>query len=411
MRVLHLSAYDLFGGAAKAAFRLHQALRTAGVTSAMLVRRKDSDDPDVFAPKGAARLWAKVQRRMERALFLRGCRGEFSPGVLPDMLARRVRESRPDVLHAHWVSHSFLRLETLVRTGLPVVWTMHDMWPFTGGCHYAGACRGYLTGCGWCPLLGARARSGDASARGVARRRELFGSGRVTLIAPSRWMADCASRSLAAKGCDARRIPYCVNTDVFSPRARREARERLGLPLEGRLLLAGGMGGAECGRKGLPEFLAALDGIRAGEPRPRVAVFGTQSRGCAERNGVVVQELGRLDGDDAMADAYASADLFVAPSREDNLPNTVLESLATGTPVVAFAVGGIPDLIEDGENGCLVPPGDVGGLTRAMMDLLRDDGRREACSRRARELALARYSPGGVAEAHRALYSEILARG
>ena len=412
MRVLHLSAYDLFGGAAKAAFRLHTALANAGAASEMLVRRKDSDRADVHEPAGAARAWAKVQRRVERAFFLRSARGEFSPAALPDGLAGRVRALRPDLLHVHWVAHGFLRLETLAKLGLPVVWTMHDMWAFTGGCHYAGECARYERGCGRCPMLGSE-RERDVSSEGIRRRTRLVLAANIRFVAPSRWLAECAQRSSALGRTELCVIPNMIDTSIFSPRDQAAARRRLGLPVDARLVLAGAMDLGAGERKGLPEFWRALGKGLAGDGRQKlsqIVLFGTAHRRRVAYEGMVVHELGYLASESTMADAYAAADVFVAPSRQDNLPNTVMESLAVGTPVAGFRVGGIPDMVDDGINGLLATPGDVDGLAVAIARLLHDTAFRDQCGLAARETALRRFSPERVVPSYLELYARCLGR-
>ena len=409
MRILHLSAYDLMGGAAKAAFRLHRALVEADEESLMLVRRKDSDRADVIGPEGWLRRAAtKLQRRAESVLVVPRAKDEFSVGSLPDGLLSRVKALRPDIVHVHWVSHGFLRLETLAQLGVPVVWTMHDMWAFTGGCHYSGECERFRYGCGRCPLLDRPAEE-DVSREGVLRRQRLSATVNLALVAPSEWLAGCARGSAAMGAVKVRVIPNTVDTAVFSPRDRLAARRRSGLPETGPILLAGAMDVGRIARKGSDQFdrmLIALAGAETGAIRPQVAVFGTAERRVVSRHGFTLHEMGHVAGEAAMADVYASADVFVAPSRQDNLPNTVMEAMAVGTPVAGFRVGGIPDMVEDGVNGLLANQGDVLALAQAAARLLKDDTLRTEMGRAAREKVLRCYAPGVVTAAYRALYSE-----
>ena len=409
MRILHLSSYDQLGGAAKAAYRLHSALVEAGEDSLMLVRRKDSTRADVLGPAGLKqRLWSKLQRRVEKLLVAPRTSGEFSVGSMADGLAGRIRELRPDIVHVHWVAHGFLRLETLAALGVPVVWTMHDMWPFTGGCHYSGSCTQYSADCGRCPLL-AGGQENDASRQGVIRRKNLLRNAEIQFVAPSQWLADCARASTVLATADVRVIPNVLDVNRFSPRNRAEMRRRFGLPEEGRMLLAGAMAMDAGSRKGGQDFYdAAACMTKRHEDHGPVyfAVFGTRLRQRVVRDGMTIYELGYIEGESAMADVYAAADIFVIPSQQDNLPNTAMEALAVGTPVVGYRVGGIPDMVQDGVNGLLAAPGDVAGLARAMALLLNDPVLWAACSGAARESVVRRYSPQVVTSAYRALYSE-----
>lgn len=409
MRILHLSAYDLMGGAAKAAFRLHRALVEAGEESLMLVRRKDSDRVDVLGPKGWLQCTAtKLQRRAESVLVAPRAKDEFSVGSLPDGLERRVKALRPDIVHVHWVSHGFLKLETLARLDVPVVWTMHDMWAFTGGCHYSGECVRFRDGCGRCPLL-ERPAEEDVSREGVLRRQRLRATVNLALVAPSEWLADCARRSAAMETVEVRVIPNTVDTTVFSPRDRLAARRRSGLPEAGPIVLAGAMDVGRNARKGSDQFdqmLAALAGSEMDAARPQVAVFGTAERRVVSRHGFTLYEMGHVAGESAMADVYASANVFVAPSRQDNLPNTVMEAMAVGTPVAGFRVGGMPDMVEDGANGFLVPPSDVVGLANATARLLNEEVLRTRFAHAAREKVVRCFAPEVVTAAYRALYAD-----
>ncbi|MCF3648739.1 glycosyltransferase family 4 protein [Synoicihabitans lomoniglobus] len=407
MRILHLSAYDELGGAAKAAFRLHCALVDAGEESLMLVRQKDSNRADVMGPNGwLQRVATKSQRRAERLLVLPRAVEEFSVGSLADGLVKRVRALRPDVVHVHWVSHGFLRLETLAELDVPIVWTMHDMWAFTGGCHYAGDCERYRVGCGSCPILETKSES-DASRKGVERRRKMGDLSKIRYVAPSQWIAQCASQSAVLTGADVRVIPNTVGVREFSSVDKLQARRRLRLPEEGRLVLAGAMAIESGDRKGaedLQQALRLLARMTFKEGVPQVVIFGTPNRRRLQRNGLTVHELGYVKGERAMSDLYAAADVFTAPSKQDNLPNTVMEAMAAGTPVVACRVGGIPDMIDDEVNGLLVAPGDVTGLAEAVARLLNDEPMRLSMGGAAREKVERCYSREVVTAAYRALY-------
>ncbi len=412
MRVVHLSAYDLFGGAGQAAFRLHVALRESGVDSRMMVRRRDSDRDDITAPGGALmKLWLRVQRRCDRLALAgnRAAAANFSVGWVPDGLSHHLGVLKPDIVHLHWVAHGFLRLESLAKIPAPVVWTMHDMWTFTGGCHYAGTCGRFAESCGRCPLLGAR-RDHDLSRSGWGRRQRIFASKPITHVSPSRWLAERARESALLRSADVRVIPNGIDAARFGPRDRRAQRRRWGLPEDRLLILAGSAQLRGNPRKGFPDLVQSLDWLgRLGVKRAvELVLFGSAAPVTGELSGFKVHRLGEIAGEDAMASLYAAADVFVAPSLEDNLPNTVIEAMAVGTPVVAYATGGIPEIIDHRVNGLMAPTGEPARLAAELHAMVSDTALRAALGRRAREKVLRVFTRELAAEAYRELYSDVL---
>lgn len=412
MRVVHLSTRERHGGAARAAHRLHRGLLALGVASRVRVMRKDSDDPTVHGPSGlAGRALAYARRRLD-GLPLRLHPGRedapFHLAWMPGVGAARIGRLRPDVVNLHWLGGGFVRLGALARLGVPVVWTLHDMWAFTGGCHYSGGCVRHREACGACPRLGS-GRERDLSRWTWRRKRAVYGRMDLTVVTPSRWMAGRAAGSSLLGGRRIEVIPNGLDTDRYRPVDRAAARRALGLPGD-RLLVAFGAVGADSDRrKGYAELrraLARLGASPAGEGVDLVTFGGDPGR-AEEDPGLPVHRLGRLDGVRDLVRAYAAADVFVAPSLEDNLPNTVLEALACGTPVAAFAAGGIPDMVEPGVNGELAPVGDVEALARALAAILGDGDRRARMAAAARERAVRDHGAGRQARRYLRLYEEL----
>lgn len=409
MRILHLNTYDVLGGAALAAQRLHAGLRANGVNSSMFVRRRYGRSEGVMA--FGAGVLGRFRRRWDHWF---ACRagwhgpGRFTPGMVGGSLARRVLALAPDVVHLHWVADGFFDVRELARIGRPVVWTTHDMWSFTGGCHYAGSCSRYGQACGRCPLLGSR-REDDLSRRMWERKRRAYDGLRLVGVAPSRWMQRAAQESALWRGRDVRVIPNGIDLARFAPAERASARGALGLPCSGVLMMAGANEFRNDPRKGFDLFCGVASRLQALDPRRYVfATFGTSPAGPYSVDGVEFIELGKIEDPSRLAAVYAAADVFVAPSREDNLPNTLIESLACGTPVASFSVGGIPDIVDDGINGCLASELDADGLAKKVHALaLGPDGLGKAAVA-ARRKAEDCFSIGAMVRAHTALYEEIL---
>jgi glycosyltransferase involved in cell wall biosynthesis len=409
MRIVHLSTYDRYGGAAQAGWRLHRALRETGEDSRMLVRRRSAGS-DAEQPGGVwLRGWLRSQRRFDR-LPLRNVGPKaagFSIGWVPGPTLRAVRRLNPDVVHAQWLADGFVRIEALSKIRTPLVWTLHDMWAFTGGCHYAGACEGFLARCGCCPLLSSR-NEHDFSRKGWRRRRGVVEKSKLVFVAPSRWMAGRASASSLLRDADVRVIPNGTDCRIFAPRDRSVARASLGLPQRKFLVLAGAVQLRD-ERKGFAHLLAALEHLRRtlrGDAI-EVVLFGAGQIGVQELGGFRVHHLGVLVGDEALNQAYSAAEVFVLPSLEDNLPNTAVEAMASGTPVIGYSTGGVPEIVDDGENGLLATVGRPELLAKALLQIVNAQEFRQRCSLAAREKAVRCFDLTTSAAVHRALYTEL----
>jgi len=409
MRIAHVSYSDGRAGAYAAAFRLHRALVAAGVDSHMLVAQATRGDPRVHqAHTAPGRARARAALPLDRLPARLAGAADFSPGWAPTGLPARVAALGPDVVHLHWVAGA-AAVGDLPRFGRPLVWTLHDMWPFTGGCHYSGGCARFVDGCGRCPVLGSR-RWADLSRLTWARKARAWENLPLAVAAPSRWMADLAARSALFAGRPIVTIHNGLDLATFHPGDRAAARARLGIPPERALLLFGAMRADADPRKGYDLLAAALALLAAQGWGDRLALATFGAAGAAPVAGLPHHALGQIEDDAALAAAYAAADLFVAPSREDNLPNTVAEAAACGLPVAAFAVGGMGDLVEHGASGYLARPRDPDDLAAGVAHILADGPRRAAMGARARALAEARLDARRQARKYLALY-ESLAEG
>ena len=414
LRVVHLSAADLIGGADRAAYRLHQGLRAIGVDSWMLVQRKVGDDPFVAAPLGplAAGL-GLAGPTLDRLPLLALARDRpanpFHLQWLPDRIGARLRALAPDLLHLHWVCGGFVRIESLARLR-PAVWTLHDMWPLTGGCHYPGPCTRYRTACRRCWQLG-RQHGPDLAAWIWRRKQRAWRDLAVHLVAPSRWMARRAAQSPLLGRQPLKRIPNGLDLERFRPLDRPTARRILGLPVDPWLVLFGAVNAASDHRKGLPELVRALERLpeHIGGRRIEVVIFGAAAPPDPPPPTHPCRWMGRLHDEISMAMLYAACDVFVAPSAEDNLPNTIIEALACGTPCVAFAIGGIPDMVTHQRSGYLARPADAVDLADGIAWVLGDGPRWQQLGHFARQDACTRYAHTEVARRHLALYRQILA--
>ena len=421
MRIVHISTSDVGGGAARSAYRLFQGLQGLGQECSMLVRRKFSTDRAVcqalLDDSKAANELERQLRRIRKDCVERNrtaiSNTLFSLPAPGYDLSGHHQIQDAEIIHLHWIS-DFLAppgIGTLQRLGKPVVWTLHDERAFTGGCHFTAGCRRFETDCKACPQLSLA----DFLLSETSLRESLQCIGPdLVVVCPSRWLADSARRSALFGRARVEVIPYGIDTEVFKPQ-RAAARQRLGMEPDGIYLLSGADALVEH-RKGF-ELLA--DAIRQGmaEPVFREAVLGKRvqflvfgSNKSLPAMEAPVRSLGRFDSDAALAEIYAACDAFLLPSTEDNLPNTMLESICSGTPVIGFDVGGLPEAIQSGQNGLLVPAGNIAQLARAIRDLVLDPNLRRQLAENCSTEAAARFALREQAGRYLALYGELRGR-
>ena len=411
MRILTVNSSDLNGGAARAAYRLHQGLLRIGLDPRMLVQNRSSDDHRVQGPgTGMSKAMARVRPGLDILPVKRypnhGSK-MFSPAWLPfGGLVDRINASDADVVHLHWITAGMLRLEELDRINKPMVWSLHDMWAYTGGCHYDEECGRWRSTCGSCPVLGS-SKENDLSRSVFQRKLKTYArlKGRLTVVGLSTWMAECAQESALMKDLRVVQLPNPIDTAVFKPVDRRVAKEILGLPTDKPLVLFGAVNATADPRKGFVHLSEALRSLPFGSVE--LAVFGASRPQQAPDLGHPIHYLGRLHDDAALCLLYNAADVTVVPSLQENLSNTIVESLACGTPVVAFAIGGNKDMVDHGVNGALAPAFDAQQLAAGIRSVL-DPSRTEEFRTHARRIALERFELVRVSERYRALYEEAL---
>lgn len=406
MRVTFANTFDTRGGAARAALRLFEGVgRMGDVSARMIVQEKSGRTPGVLEHWGA--LSADWTSRWDQAGLKAAHpdreRVPFSVNRVPSSVPFAISRSRPDVVHLHWLHCGFMRIEQLRSLGVPLVWTIHDMWAFTGVCHYSGGCTRYLDGCGRCPLLKSRLND-DISRTVFERKRAVYDDLDLTIVSPSHWLGRLAENSPLLAGHTVKVIPNGIDTERFHPIGKRAARKQLGLPLDRPVLLFGADFAMTDKRKGLHLLLDALASDLPGSAE--VAIFGCDRPEQEPALPMKVHWLGRINDDTRLVAAYSAADLFVAPSLEENLSNAVMESMACGSPVAAFDIGGMGDMVIDGETGCLVPEGQgAEGLRSCLQTAFSDMEHLDGMGRTARAVVEERFALPVVAERYRDLYA------
>ncbi len=390
MRICHLNTYEQTGGAARAAFRLHQELLRKSVDSRFFVYRgkEPAERTVVYRPSGGWHLWPKLRRWATRTAV-----GPFT-SRFDSVEDQQVVGQLPgaDLYNLHWLTE-FLSPQSLVDLTRPLIWTLHDGNALTGGCHYPGECERYRSGCYDCPRLTSW-RPWDLARLTWQSKLAAFARLDLHLVTPSRWLANLARQSPLVAHLPVQAIPNGVDVTVFQPRPSGEFRDSLGV--DGPMVLF--LGGKEP-QKGYDELKKALVGLN---PLSLVTV--------GQPVGFETLALGWIENDRLLALVYGAADLLMVPSREDNLPNTVLEAMACGTPAVAFDVGGIPEMVRPGKTGWLVPSGRPDLFREAVLSALADPARLVEMGRACRQAVLEEFTLEIQADRYHRLYRSVLSR-
>lgn len=409
MKILHVSCADISGGAGRAAYRLHKSLLSAGQASEMLVSNKGSGDFTVNGASGRLdEIWKKLRPYFDRVpliFYPDRSKALFSPAWLPfSGIAERIKILQPDIVHLHWVCEGTMRIEDLAGINVPLVWSLTDMWPFTGGCHYDDNCGRYVNDCGSCPQLKST-KAKDLSHRVWSRKKTVYKPLDLTIVGKSRWIAAAASESSLMREKKVVVLPNPIDTAVFSPLEKPLAKKLLNLPLDKKFILFGANEATDDPRKGFKELSAALQTI--GSKDVELVIFGSNRPRKPPEFPFKSHYIGNLRDDLSLRILYSAAEVMVVPSLQENLSNAILESLACGTPVVSFNIGGNSDLVDHAQNGYLSAPLDVEDLARGITWVLNSPKYEELCSA-AREKVLRLFDSRIVASRYISLYEEIL---
>lgn len=376
MKIVHLCSMD-FGGAGKAAYRLHKGLQEIGVDSSMVVMCKKTSDDSVYAlpsevSNSPEKWWGLLTNIWEKSLTGYPLRptdnelfSEFYAAISLEPLHEIIRSA--DIINLHWVAGFFnASLMPSYLLNKKIVWTLHDMNPFTGGCHYAGECIRYHDSCGACPQL-ASDDPKDISFSGWVLKQQGYLNLDITVVTPSRWLGICSEKSSLLGRFSHKIIPYGFPLSTFKPLDRQGIRSALNIPPDAQIVLFCADSTATK-RKGFSYLLDALAQLfESGRGKNlTLAVVGSYDSNRQDACAYPVLSFGHIGDEEQMALLYNAADVFVLPSLEDNLPNTVVEALACGTPVAAFNIGGVPDMVTHGITGYLAPSKDVAGLADAI---------------------------------------------
>lgn len=411
MKVIHLSYADTIGGAARAAYRIHQAIYAADIDSEMWVNSKHSQDWRIIGPNGKLdRAWKKIKPAIAshalKSIFRTENSVTHSPAIFKSDHINEINKSDADLIHLHWVQGEMLSISDIGKIRKPVVWTMHDMWPICGAEHYAEDYRwrdGYKT------LNRPIYEQGFDINRKIWLKKLREWRREIQIVTPSRWLERCVRESALMSKWPVTFIPNPINTDRWIPIEKSIARKILGLPMESRILLFGAVGGGSDPRKGFDLLIAALKVLRTQSIKLDLVVFGESAPKIRLDLGFPIHYVGKLYDEASLRLVYSAANLFALPSRQDNLPNTGLEALACGTPVVGFSIGGMPDIVENLKNGYLAKENDYADLANGIKWSLEENNELNL-SRNSREFVLRNFNYPYIAKRYRDVYEKVLAK-
>jgi glycosyltransferase involved in cell wall biosynthesis len=413
MKTLFLSSSDLSGGAARAAHWLARGLVNNGEELSVCVQEKTGTNPRVWQVKksNAGKFLDMIRPHLDvlpLSFYPLRKKGPWSLNWMPNSKLRSaICELNPDIINLHWVGGGFVPISLLSLINKPIVWSLYDMWPFTGGCHYDNSCGKFVDSCGSCPQLISGHR--DLSSRIHAKKMKYWQDIPMTIVAPSSWLAEEARKSSLFKNLRVEVIPHGTDLNVYSPLNKDYAKEILGLQKSRRYVLFGAGSGIGDTRKGYQYLQPALEILRAmgGFEDVSLLIFGEDEPIDPPKLGFPVHYVGRLHDDISLSVLYSAADVTVTPSMQEAFGMTASESMACGTPVVAFGASGPLDVIDPKIDGYLARPYEIGDLAYGLSWIL-DSTRSETLSRACRIKCELKFDLIKVSRQYSRLYQELI---
>lgn len=404
MKVAFLNSNDYLGGAARAAYRVHRAVLAGGLESTFWVDLKRTADPTVNGSDSSVRKRIRESIGLQFVKWLApGGSGRLSPAIVRSGWPRRLNGTDADIVHLHWINDEMLSIGDIARFRQPIVWTLHDMWAFCGAEHYSEDDR-------W--RIGYRRHTGSLDFnRWVWRRKRRLWKRPFHIVTPSHWLAGLVTESELMRHWPVSVIHNAIDTDRWRPVDQLAARDILGLPLDEAIVVYSADGGTTDPRKGFDLLKDAFGHLRGSGQHLHIAVVGQDAMAEAKRDIPEVSYLGRVQDDLSLKVIYSAADVVVIPSRQDNLPNAGVESMACGTPVVAFNTGGLPDIVDHKQTGYLAKAFDTTDLASGLewaLDTTRREGKGHGLSKAARGAAVQRFSYEKVGTQYIELYRSVI---
>ena len=426
IKVLSVNTSDTKGGAARAAYRIHQGVQTLEVNSRMFVKDKCQDDTfvislDEYIPKNVVfKVFDWVCQKVKNKIQ------HFKWGKYPNRSKLYLSDTRGtnifgsfnkldyDVLHLHWINQRFIKLSDLAKVNRPIVWTLHDSWPFCGVCHYFFDCEKYKTGCKKCQYLNNRNIENDLSTQVWNEKLNAYKNLDLHIVTPSKWLGDCAKESALFSQFPVSVIPNCLDTNAFrlleeseiSPKWAKFSEKRL----EKTFVLYGAVNAATDKIKGFANLLSALQILeKQGKANFELIVFGANESDLKIDVNIPIHYVVYVSDTNELVSLYNIASVMVVPSLTENLSCAIMESLSCETPVCAFSIGGNADMIDHKKNGYLAKKQDNEDLANGIIWCLENNKENEL-SKNARKKVLDNYTPEIVSKQYKELYESLLTK-
>lgn len=433
MKVLYVNTSDVSGGAARAAMRIMHGVQQQGLECKMLVKQKSSNDNSVvsvqqYTPNNVVHNvidWCATKLKNQYQHYQWRKYPNQDNSYKSDLRSTRMYGSLCawdyDILHLHWINQRFLPLEELVKLHKPIVWTLHDSWPFCGICHYFLDCNKFQYQCGNCPQLGSLTLH-DLSNQVWRKKKQIYQRLNLHIVSPSHWLAECARKSSLFADCDIQVIPNCLDTEVFRPLTNREISTNLtavvkqntavsrvlrtaGEKAEKPFILYGAVNAATDRRKGFASLLSALQILDNQGMQANLVVFGADETELSLHfENINVIFVGYVSDTELLVTLYNLADVMVVPSLTENLSCAIMESLGCGTPVCCFDIGGNSDMVEHRKNGYLATEHDVVDLANGIKECITFSAQWGVAATE----SVIRFAPTAVAQQYVELYRNVL---
>ncbi|MCK4842956.1 MAG: glycosyltransferase family 4 protein [Methylococcales bacterium] len=406
MKILHIVAGDLRGGAARGAYWLHHALIEFGIDSKVFTNSNTTlgDDCVISTTQTKKDKLSNIFRIQIEQLIVRLYKNQniFSTGVFGIDFTKIKEYKEADIIHLHWINGSFINIKHLSKIDKPIIWTMRDMWPMTGGCHYAMECVKYKIGCGSCEQLN-RNSNYDLS-KFILNRKKKYLPKIMKIVGISNWLSQKAKESLLFKDFDIRIISNNIDTKAFFPLEKKIAKDILGIKTDKKIILLGSAILKDF-YKGLGKYLEAINLLD--NNKYFLCFFGNVDKSIGDNLGFEYKNFGYLNDNISLRLAYSCANVFVAPSLMDAFGKTLAESMSCGTPVVCFDATGPKDIVTHKKDGYKAKPFKSEDLASGIVWVLNADNYDELCQN-ARKKVLKEFEAKVVAKKYIELYEGIL---
>lgn len=409
MKILHINTHELFGGAARAAYRLHKGLNKHGINSQILVQYKQSDENSTLVL--GQTFFNRLIEKIFRSSYIRYFSYRYKPQsifsinrVMPSELIKNIKNINPDIIHLHWITDQFINLHDLIKLNKPIIWTLHDEWAITGGCHINHRCFKFHKQCEACPVINSHKRR-DLSYQQFNLKKDIYTQiPDMIFNGVSKWTAQQIKQSKAIANHQVVNLPNTIDIDLYKPVNKNIAREILNFEIDKQIILFGAVSSTSDSNKGFDLLIKALQLLP--EDKYQLLIFGSSIIEDKFKT-LNAKSIGSLHDDYTLKILYSAANVMVVPSRQENLSNTIMESLSCGTPVVAFDIGGNSDMIEHQTNGYLVKAFDCADLALGIEWVI-DNPEYEQLAYNARKKIVDNFSEQVVIPKYIELYKNLL---